>query len=411
VKAIDIKNFSFMTIPLLQQPPYMFLSFLSFNTALLFYNYPRIIKYLPLKHYIYGKEDEDGIKKLATEKLQMIKFQSSFSSGWSGELNVPFGAKGGIKSATMLSQYQLSLPEIVADYRAFIEFISNKYKIIIGIDELDKISSNDKAYHFLNEIKGIFDIKGCYYLVSVSENAMSNFNRRGMPFRDVFDSSFDDIICIDYFNFESSKKLIERRIIGMPVPFMCLCYLMSGGLARDLIRVYRDLIDILELNPNDNTLSFLSRYLIKKEIMLKVNAIKVDVKEINPQDSNFIHQIIEEIYQLEKSVEMDYSLKKCCLNLMSFSKKSFASSNYDNYPSKEKSKSIFFIMQIGTYLYYVLTIMEFFEKKINVLTFIEDENLGRFDELAKAHHFLGLCPELAENIITDFRIEHGMDNI
>ena len=320
----------------------------------------------------------------------MIKFQSSFSSGWSGEVNVPFGAKGGIKSATVLSQYQLSLPEIVADYREFIEFISNKYKIIIGIDELDKISSNDKAYRFLNEIKGIFDIKNCYYLVSVSENAMCNFNRRGMPFRDAFDSSFDDIISVNYFNFESSKKLIERRIIGMPVPFICLCYLMSGGLARDLIRVYRDLIDILELNPKNNTLSFLSKNLIKKDIMLKISAIKVDVKEINPRDDNFIHQIIEEIYQLEKSLEEDSSLKKCCSNLMSFSKKSVAISNYDDYLSKEKSKSIFLIMQIGTYLYYVLTIMEFFEKKIEESIFKKDENSGRFDELAKAQHFLGL---------------------
>jgi Predicted ATP-dependent serine protease len=410
-KTTYTKNFPLMTIPLLQHPPYLILSFMFLYIALLFYNYPRIIKYLSFKHYINGKEDEDVITKLAKEKLQMIKFQSSFSSGWSGELNVPFGYKGGIKSATVLSQYQLSLPEIVADYREFIEFISSKYKIIIGIDELDKISSNDKAYRFLNEIKGIFDIRNCYYLVSVSENAMSNFNKRGMPFRDAFDSSFDDIINVDYFNFESSKKLIERRVIGMPVPFMCLCYLMSGGLARDLIRVCRDLIDILELNPNNNTLSFLSKNLIKKEIMLKINSIKVDVKEINPQYDNFIYQIIEEIYQLEKSLEADSSLKKCCSNLMSFPKKSFLSRNYDDYQNKDKSKSLFLIMQIGIYLYYVLTIMEFFEKKIEKSSFKKDENSGKFDELAKAQHFLGFSPELAKKIITDFRKEHGMENI
>ena len=68
-------------------------------------------------------------------------------------------------------------------------------------------------------------------------------------------------------------------------------------------------------------------------------------------------------------------------------------------------------MQIGTYLYYVCTIVEFFGEVIEESTFKNDENSGMFDELAEAHHLLGFYPILAEKIITDFRIKHGMENI
>jgi hypothetical protein len=357
------------------------------------------------------EETEDEIIREAKKNLQIIKFQRSFSSGWSSELSFPIGVKGGINSASTLAQNQLTLPEIVTAYRDFIGLISTKYKIIIGIDELDKISSNDKAYIFLNEIKGIFNLKDCYYLISVSEDAMINFNKRGMPFRDAFDSSFDDIIYINYLSFESSKELIKRRIIGMPVPFMCLCYLMSGGLARDLIRVCRDLIDCYELNPKKDKLCFLSKYLIKKDIMLKINAIKMDSKDIDLDDHNPTEELIEDIYNLEKSLEDDSSLWICCLNILSYSKKSSISNNSNKYEHNESYRSNFFRAQIGVYLYYVLTIMEFFEREIEESDFKKYEDSRSFDELIRAHHFLGLYPKMAEKIVTSFRNEQGMRNI
>ena len=63
--------------------------------------------------------------------------------------------------------------------------------VIIGIDELDKMSEED-ARQFPNDIKTVFGQRDCYYLVSVSEDAMSAFERRGMRFRDVFE---DETAC------------------------------------------------------------------------------------------------------------------------------------------------------------------------------------------------------------------------
>jgi hypothetical protein len=360
---------------------------------------------------MYQKKDENKIVtqteivRQAKQNIQIIKFQSSFSSGWSGALSFPFGIKGGISSAAMLSQNQLSLPEIVEKYCDFIELLSSEYEIIIGIDELDKISSSNKAHRFLNEIKGIFNLKNCYYLISVSENAISSFNKRGMPFRDAFDSSFDDIISVNHLDFKSSKELIRRRVIGMSVPFMCLCYLMSGGLARDLIRICRDLVEFHEQEPKKDNISSLSKEIIKKDIMSKISAMKIDGKKSSNAENGLAQEMIEKIYQLENSLETKSTLWTCCLDLMSVPERSLISSHDEQ---NENHESNFLKVQVGTYLYYVITVMDFFEKEHDKPTFEKLENSDMFDNLAKAHYFIGLCPKLAEKIVTDFRRENGM---
>ena len=138
---------------------------------------------------------------------------SRVTSGWAGSLKggTSFSAETTVDAAVNLSQKQRSLPEIVDRYRDFLIRASQEYEIIIGIDELDKIGSDEKAHHFLNEIKALFYLERCFYLISVSESAMSNFERRGMPFRDVFDSSFDAIVHVDYLNLDKAKRLLRRR--------------------------------------------------------------------------------------------------------------------------------------------------------------------------------------------------------
>ena len=63
-----------------------------------------------------------------------------------------------------------------------------------------------------------------------------------MPFRDVFDSSFDDVVNVSFLDVDESVQLVERRVVGMPLPFIFLCHCIAGGLARDVIRVAREVI-------------------------------------------------------------------------------------------------------------------------------------------------------------------------
>ncbi len=136
--------------------------------------------------------------------------------------------------------------------RQFMELVARncKGRLIVGIDELDKLPSDEKARQFLNELKAIFGVRGCYYLISISEEAMASFDRRGLPFRDVFDSSFDDVVNVSYLSLLDAQRLLNRRVV-LPIPFTCLCYCLSGGLARDLIRAARNAVEAQPKRPND----------------------------------------------------------------------------------------------------------------------------------------------------------------
>jgi hypothetical protein len=182
--------------------------------------------------------------------LQRIKFQQSYSSGWSGTLKLPI-LEGGVNEAKNMAEYQMSLPDIIANIKDFLSRIAKEHRIIVAIDELDKVDSDVKAGQFLNDLKGIFYVPECFYLVSVSEEALSNFELRGLPFRDAFDSAFDEVAHFRYLVYPESRLLLERRVIGLPATYLCLCHCMAGGLPRDLIRVARELMLLRRRHMND----------------------------------------------------------------------------------------------------------------------------------------------------------------
>src|SRR5206468_3223924 len=96
-----------------------------------------------------------ALARSAMDLLRDVKCQQSYSSGWSGSLKLPI-AEGGVNSAVSLAMNQSSLPEIVDRYRSFLEAVSSKYIVIIGIDEVDKLESDEKAERFLNDAKALF---------------------------------------------------------------------------------------------------------------------------------------------------------------------------------------------------------------------------------------------------------------
>lgn len=181
-------------------------------------------------------------ERVAEERFEQIKFQQSISSAQTGGVALPLGIKFGAESSTTLARVPWSLPEAVGEFRRYAAALAKDRYVVIGIDELDKMESDETAQQFLNNVKGVFGVTGCYYLVSVSQDAMTSFERRGLPFRDVFDSSFDAIQRVGYLTLDESRGVLESRVTGLPVPFQCLCHCMSGGLPRDLIRTTRELV-------------------------------------------------------------------------------------------------------------------------------------------------------------------------
>lgn len=188
------------------------------------------------------------LRELALETLTQIRIQQSFASertrvaSVSGPSVLPAKVELDFKRGVTWTEREKSYPELVADVKTFLGAVAEEYEVVIGIDELDKLRTADSVEDFLNDIKGIFGVPGCYYLVSVSEDAAAGFERRGAPFRDVFDSSFDDVISLRPLDLVSARKILHGLLLGWTEPFIDLCFVLSGGLPRDLWRVTHELV-------------------------------------------------------------------------------------------------------------------------------------------------------------------------
>jgi hypothetical protein len=299
------------------------------------------------------KGSDGGDIATAADHLQEIWFQQSFSTGWSGSFTLPAGLGGGITNTAELSRRQLSFPEVVDLFRGFLEQISSNRQVRIGIDELDKMD-DAVARRFLNEIKVVFRVPGCFFLISISEDAMSSFERRGLPFRDVFDSSFDDVVPVPHLRLRDSKALLDRRIVGLPLPFVCLIHCTSGGLPRDLIRAARELVELkagTEMNEA-------AARLVGEAVRSKAEAMRITARGFRSE-----RHVTKFVDWLGKLLEADAdadALLRLCRNFKSDLLTPLAALPDDEDLKSEHRNVQALSMQLAAFAYLASTVLELF---------------------------------------------------
>ncbi|WP_405828909.1 P-loop NTPase fold protein [Streptomyces sp. NBC_00105] len=169
-----------------------------------------------------------------------------------------------------LSTLPPNFPELVSDFRDLLTGIAaeqhrQEERVVIAIDELDRLGSDTQALAFLNEIKAILGVPHVHYLISVAEDVGASFVRRGLPHRGVTDSSLDDIVHVLPCTLEESKKILGRRASGLSEPYKVLTHALSGGIPRDLIR-YGLRLDEITSKTQLIELTDISRQLILEEL-------------------------------------------------------------------------------------------------------------------------------------------------
>jgi hypothetical protein len=234
-------------------------------------------------HYAGTDEHWQTIVQSARDWNSEIRFQRTYSHGWSGALKLPVGMEGSVNQALSWSQRQLSLPELTKAFTGFLTELATHMVVVIAIDELDKIGSDQKAQDFLNEIKAIFGIERCFYLLAVSDSAMSSFARRGLPIRDAFDSALDEVVRVEYLSYANANELISRRIVRFPLPFLSFCHCLSGGLPRDVIRACRDVFDAAE-KIGDRQLKSVIRAVLSNDLQQKIAATVTAITQSDEAD-------------------------------------------------------------------------------------------------------------------------------
>ena len=224
--------------------------------------------------------DLRSLQELARRRMMDIKFQQSHTYGWAGKLGMPlpYTAEFSKSHELELASKSRTYPEIVADFQCFlaatvtiVKSVPNlaRVPLVIILDELDKIASIDSVREFMNEAKGFLRMQspGVLCLISVSEDALTSFEERGLPARDALDSTFDTVIDVGYLSLTDSIQLLNRRVIGMSLPFVCLCHCMAGGLPRELVRAAREVTE-----TNSSTIGKICREIVLSDLHGKLRS-------------------------------------------------------------------------------------------------------------------------------------------
>jgi len=227
-----------------------------------------------------------ALRREARQRLRDLHFQMTVSKGWGGALKLPL-LEGTLSGEQSLASRPRSLPELVDELERFIRAAVEIGRVVIGIDELDKMETEQDAHRFLNEIKGVFGIRGCFFLVSVSEEAMSGFARRDARLRDAFDSAFDEIVYIRPLDLAQSRTLLSERVIGLPTQFGALCHVLAGGLPRDLIRAARTVLARNEVGLQIS-LAEVVRGVVARELDARARGASIALRSFGPHATRFV---------------------------------------------------------------------------------------------------------------------------
>jgi hypothetical protein len=212
---------------------------------------------------------QDRIARRTQRHLEDLRFQRTYSSSWGPTLTSASFLSFAWSRGRQRAEQPVGLPALVAQFRSYSQQVAewnwdrNRHRfqvskeaqgqgqdgvgrVIICIDEMDKIRNSDRAEQFLNNIKAIFDVPGCLYLVAISEDAMTVFASQTPAIRTAFDSAFDEIISVPPMEFPDARQLLQLRTSGVPLPFLALCHVLAGGVPRELIRTSRALMQEAE---------------------------------------------------------------------------------------------------------------------------------------------------------------------
>jgi hypothetical protein len=357
----------------------------------------------------------EGDVKEAIKGLQRLRYQRSFATGWSSTIKlaassyVPFGVDAGLTSTTTETELPWTVPDITDRIEAL---LGTQRTAVVGIDELDKIESDENARAFLNEIKGVFSAPRTHFLVSMSEDAIASFERRGLAFRDVFDSAFDEIVRVPYLSLHESRELVNKRVIGVPPPFLDLAHCLSGGLARDLIRALDQLVG---LKVDDHRLGPVTRVVVHHEIATKLQAVASALRPVplEPQVTN----VLKALYRIDscpegKVVKTQCVLRSDWLNRVYHLDLGTSETEGSDLPALRTLQRL--AGEYTGFSYYCRTLIEFFEKAGRAVKLFEQaetappSNPIGLDYLARARQNLAVNPHLAWEQISNFREENEL---
>jgi hypothetical protein len=352
----------------------------------------------------------ERIREYAARGRMSLSADVALSSSLTGSITLPWA--GIVRSGTrQVSRGRVSYPDLVRDFQEFVARLAAAgLRTRIGIDELDKLEP-DEARSFLNGLKALFGLPGTHFLVSVSENAMSDFERRGIPMRDAFDSSLDEIIRVKAMNAAQSMALINSRgNYEFPLAFGALCHCLSGGLPRETLRVARALVRLNARSKGSDRfglLKALCEEIIAQDLEAKSDALWVVARsiDIEPYSMRFRSWLADSDANQHSAEEL---LSTCQAYLrIEPLERGYILEKPESAIGLERLASL--ALEFAGYKYFAATLLDFFSPAADQdlrSALNTDAGSGGIDALSSARSRFADDPRLAWSLVTLFRHAH-----
>jgi hypothetical protein len=350
--------------------------------------------------------------QLAGQYLDLLRFQRTYTTGWSGSVRATAAIVEGtaeVMRGQSLMQTALGLPEIVNHFRTFVRQLATDGPVLIAVDELDKIETAEAAQSFLNDLKSVFGVDQCYFLISISEDALASFERRGLPVRDTFDSSLEEVVRVDPLDYQSSLRLVRGRVVGMPEPFAAFAHCLSGGLPRETIRYVRSIVRTRDSRPSD--ISSVVARVLEEDLEGKYWST---MAMLSHSDNDEDRTAIRRLGDMKVTPDPDSLLAFCLADLSALRRRKATP------PSQAVSRDEHFdntvvvprpLLQLEAYFYFVATIRQVFTSELTESEFgqfTRSEGPGTVAQLARARQMFGSDAAWASSQISQFRSARAM---
>jgi hypothetical protein len=210
------------------------------------------------------RKAEVGLQSRCQDLLELIKYQSTLASNT--ELSVMGKVfSGKLTSGKQLADRPLSLPGLTTACNAFLKQIAQVFsnKVVICIDELDKITDMLQLLELLKGIKGLLGQETTHFILTISEDAMSLFNERLSRERSLVESAFEEIIYLDRLSRRQAGAVIRQTLAldknwSESETYILNCsilWIFSGGVPREINRAlftcYSGGVSLVEASPFD----------------------------------------------------------------------------------------------------------------------------------------------------------------
>jgi hypothetical protein len=383
------------------------------------------------------------IRTLATDaqtRLERLHFQRTDTRSLGGALGGPMGTGLNLSTTQALTEQMMTLPELIDDYRDFAERVvaalqqaisprENKdhpseagkegidVRLVIGIDEMDRIEDAQSANRFLAELSSVFGTSHSVYPISISPDALAAGGKRMVPLKTASNGIFDEIVWVEPLDLPAAGDLLDRRVVGLPAAFIALCYVLSGGLPRDLLRIGRAIFTVKsegskELGLCDVTENVINDELFALEHRAMAQAVSLEI----PASPDLLRLLGAEGWSMGHTENSGRSARSIDIKAkMDELSQLWAGKARQRFDDTYKGVAVLTAEICDSFLaglYFLLTVYQLFTTEPDLVTELAASATGgtfRFNDdpvlrgLARARTTLGVSPYLAAKIIQDTR--------